>query len=151
MLVVGDGTERPNVQRRANDLRIGEGRLQFLGSRSDIHALLAAADFFVLPSDVEGLPMAVLEAMAHGLPVVATAVGGIPEVITDGREGLLVPPGDAAALARAIQRLLTSSEMRLRLGDAARDRVSKEFSLETMANRYQQIYAEATTGKEGEQ
>jgi glycosyltransferase involved in cell wall biosynthesis len=88
-------------------------------------ALLEASDVFVLPSRAEGVPMAMLEAMARGLPVVTTAVGGIPDIVSDGREGLIVTPGDDAALRRALQALIESEPLRLRLGQGARARAQK--------------------------
>ena len=124
-----------------------EKHIQFLGRRSDIDDLLSAADFFVLPSDIEGLPMAILEAMAHGLPIVASNVGGIPEIIDDEREGLLFPAGDATALAFAIRRLASDPFLRRRLGDAARQRVSAQFSLNAMVRKYDDVYADAMRGR----
>ena len=88
-------------------------------------ALLEASDVFVLPSRAEGVPMAMLEAMARGLPVVTTAVGGIPDIVSDGREGLIVTPGDDAELRRALQTLIESEPLRLRLGQGARTRAQK--------------------------
>jgi glycosyltransferase involved in cell wall biosynthesis len=90
---------------------------------------LAGADIFVLPSHGEGMPIAILEAMAASLPIVATDVAGIPDMIRHEQEGLLIPPGDVPALAAAINRLLGSSELRKALGDRAAERVTKEFDL----------------------
>jgi glycosyltransferase involved in cell wall biosynthesis len=143
VLVVGDGIDRTNIEERAREYGLGHEDLQFLGRRSDIEDLLSAADFFVLPSDIEGVPMAILEAMAHGLPIIASKVGGIPEVIDDERDGLLIPPGDPPALAAAIQRLASDTMLRRSLGSAALARVSREFSLKVMASKYDRVYADA--------
>ena len=129
MLIVGDGAQRSELERQAQALSLDDRMVRFLGARSDVDQLLRAADFFVLPSDTEGLPLSVLEAMAHGLPIVASRVGGIPELIEHDEHGLLVPPGDPPALAEAIRTLSADPLLGRRLGDAARARASGEFSL----------------------
>ena len=96
------------------------GRVHFLGQRRDIPDLLSALDIFVLPSHSEGVSLALLEAMAAGLPVIATAVGGLPEVVTDGENGLLIPPKDPEALAQALARLLADPALAKKLGENAR-------------------------------
>ena len=103
-------------------------------------ALLDAATVFVLPSHAEGLPMSLLEAMAHGAPVVATAVGGIPEAVRDGVEGVLVAPGDTGALAAAVLGLLADPVARMRLGAAGRERVRTEFSSTRMIATLEDLY-----------
>jgi glycosyltransferase involved in cell wall biosynthesis len=107
--------------------------------RSDVLELLCAFDVFALSSRFEGLPIAMLEAMAAHVPPVATRVGGIPEVVTDGRDGLLVEPGDPESLAAAAARLLDDSLLRQELGDAAAAR-SAEFDLAGAVARTQSIY-----------
>jgi glycosyltransferase involved in cell wall biosynthesis len=102
--------------------------------------LLAAADFFVLPSLTEGLPLSVLEAMAQGLPVIATPVGGIPEVVLEGEHGYLVPVQEDAALAEAMTRLARDPELARRLGEAGRRRVEERFSFAEMARAYEALY-----------
>jgi len=102
---------------------------------------IACGDVCVLPSRAEGLPMSVLECMGAGLPVVATRVGAIPEVITEGREGLLVPAGDAAALARAMDRLAADMSLRQRMGAAARQTCEQSYSLDAVVRRLTDIYA----------
>ena len=149
MWIVGDGSERPAAESQAAQLGLGPDRVRFLGRRSDVDRLLNAADFFVLPSDIEGLPMSVLEAMAHGLPIVATQVGGVPEIIDHDGNGLLVPAGDVAALAAAIHRVATDPALRRRLGDAGRERVSTAFSLSTMVRNYDEVYDGALAGSTG--
>jgi len=101
---------------------------------------LAGAAMFVLPSFVEGMPMALLEAMSFGLPVIATPVGGVPEIVTHEHDGLLVPPGDVGALAAAIARLTNDPQLRQRLGRAARDTVARRFSLDSAVERLLGIY-----------
>ena len=140
--VVGDGSERQNAERLSGELGLTSDSVRFLGRRSDIDRLLAAADFFVLPSDIEGLPMSILEAMTHALPIVASNVGGVPELIDDGRHGLLVPAGDAASLARAIQRLRDDPDLRRLLGEAARHRACTDFSMSEMKRKYDLLYDE---------
>ncbi|HWP35157.1 MAG TPA: glycosyltransferase [Thermodesulfobacteriota bacterium] len=125
---------------RAAALGIAD-RVRFLGYRDDVPALLAVMDVFVLPSLSEGLSLALLEAMAAGLPVVATAVGGNPEVVRDGESGFLVPPRDPGALAERIGRLLRDRALARRLGLAAARRVRQEFSLDAMVQRYEALYA----------
>ena len=146
LLIAGDGAQRSELEREARDLSLDDRIVRFLGARSDVEHLLRAADFFVLPSDTEGLPLSVLEAMAHGLPIVASNVGGIPELIDDGKEGLLIPPADPVALAAAIRRLSDDPELGRKLGDAARARASGEFSLATTIRNYDQLYRGAIEG-----
>ena len=101
LAIAGDGPARGQLEARAHELTLG-GAVEFLGYREDVSPVLGSLDLFVLPSLTEGIPLALLEAMAAGLPVIATAVGGVPEVVEDGTSGMLVPPGDAAALERAM-------------------------------------------------
>jgi glycosyltransferase involved in cell wall biosynthesis len=140
MLVAGDGARRAAREQQAATLGLGPEQVRFLGFRSDVPDFLAAADFFTLPSLTEGLPLSVLEAMSHGLPTVATAVGGIPELVTEGVHGRLVPVKDSAALAAAFQEVSTHPELRQSWGAAARHRVETEFSFERMTNDYMQLY-----------
>jgi glycosyltransferase involved in cell wall biosynthesis len=138
-VVVGDGPERPRLERDA--ARLG-GRAHFLGRRpnTEIPDLVAAMDVVVCSSSFEGTPLAVLEWMAAAKAIVATDVGGIPAIIEDGVEGLLVPPGDPAALAAAIARLLDDPAERARLGAAARRRQQEQFRLEDMLDVLQDLY-----------
>ncbi|MGH8936853.1 MAG: glycosyltransferase [Acidimicrobiia bacterium] len=117
------------------------GALRFLGRRDDALSFVAAADVFVNPADVEGLPVAVLEAMALERPVVATAVGGVPAVIADGTTGLLVEPGDPRALAAGMARLLRDRPLATRLGRNARALVERDYGLEPMVRAVEAIYA----------
>jgi glycosyltransferase involved in cell wall biosynthesis len=115
-------------------------RVEFAGHRDDVPELLDRVDVVALPSWTEGLPMIVLEAMAHGRPVLATPVGGTPEAVVDGETGLLVPPRDPQALASALRRLLDDAELRARLGAAGRKRVEELFSAAEMEQRVLEIY-----------
>lgn len=119
------------------------GRVHIALGRNDIADLQALADIFVMPSFLEGMPMAMLEAMVAGNAIVASATGGIPEAVTDGREGILVPPGDAAALAAALGPLLSDAVRREALGAAAYARGHAEFTVQVMADRYEGLYATA--------
>ncbi len=121
---------------------LGE-RVHIVLNRNDIADLFALADIFVMPSLWEGLPMAVLEAMVAHKAIVATATAGIPEAIVDGREGLLVPPGEATPLAEALRLLLTDPARRAVLGEAAAARASRDFTVAVMAERYEALYANA--------
>jgi glycosyltransferase involved in cell wall biosynthesis len=116
--IVGDGPERPGLEIRSRELGL-EGRVRFLGARADVPALLGAADLFVLPSLYEGMPMALLEALASGIPSVATDVGDNAVLLAGA--GLIVPPGEPAALARVVQKLVGSPEERERLARGARE------------------------------
>ena len=115
-------------QQLAADLGIGD-RVHFLGFRSDVADVLRAADLVVLPSLDEGLPLAVLEAMACAKPVVATPVGGVPEAVIDEVTGLLVPPNEPQRLASAVLRILNDRHLAQRMGNAARARVQAQFSV----------------------
>ena len=137
----GDGEERSRLEDRARQLNIAD-RVRFLGSRQDVPALLACCDVFVLPSLYEGLPLSVLEAMAAGRPVVATAISGTDEAVIDGVTGLLVPPADAGALAAALNRLLSDRELAARLAAAGRAAVNEKFSSDVMVRNTAQLYEE---------
>jgi glycosyltransferase involved in cell wall biosynthesis len=140
-LLAGDGPERGALEARAAELGVAE-RVRFLGRREDVPQLLAACDVFVLPSLYEGSSLAVLEAMAAGIPIVSSAIGGTEELIEDGRSGLLVPPGDAKALAAALRRLLEDPGLREQLATGARERVDAGLRREQNADRVQGIYRE---------
>jgi len=138
-VIVGRGELEATLGEQAARLGL-EGRVRFLGFREDVAELLSVFDVFALPSLSEGLSIALLEAMAAGRPVVATAVGGNPELIIDRETGLLVPPGDARSLADAIGRLLQDPAEASRLGRNAMDRVRRCFGVEAMIGGYQAIY-----------
>jgi glycosyltransferase involved in cell wall biosynthesis len=136
----GDGPGRVAVERERCALGL-EGAAELLGERSDVPALLARSDVFVLASRSEGAPLSVLEAMAAGLPVVASRVGGIPEIVVDGETGVLVEPGDPRPLADALGRLLGDARLRARMGDAGRRRVLERFDVEAVRRRHLDLYA----------
>lgn len=121
--------------------RLGiEDRCRFLGYRKDARSLLGAFDIFVLPSLLEGLPVAILEAMDAGRAVIATPVGGVSEAIIHGKTGLLVDPGDSAQLTSALELLMQDAELRDRLGRAAKKRIQDEFSADAMVDRHLELY-----------
>jgi glycosyltransferase involved in cell wall biosynthesis len=139
-LVIGEGPDRPGLE--AEILRLGIGdRVRLVGERRDVPELLAGADVFVLSSTSEGLPVSVLEAMAAGLPVVGSSVGGVPELVVDGETGLLVEPGNPQELSAAIDRLLADPELRRRLGDAGRERAQLRFGLDPFRRAHVELYS----------
>jgi glycosyltransferase involved in cell wall biosynthesis len=147
-LLVGGGRREDEVKALAADLGLAD-TVHFLGPRQDVPDLLHAIDIFVLPSYREGVSLALLEAMAAGLPVVVTAVGGTPEVVTDGETGLLIPPQDAAALTGALARLLADRAWGKQLGENARAHVREHFSLERLGREINEIYGELLEKKFG--
>lgn len=138
LVLVGLGPLEGELRELATELGIAE-RVLFAGSRDDVFALLPAFDVFALSSRFEGLPIALLEAMASGVAPVATRVGGIPEVITDGRDGLLVAPGDPAALAGALAKVLGDDDLRAGVGARAQARAG-DFDLVNAVRRTEDIY-----------
>jgi glycosyltransferase involved in cell wall biosynthesis len=139
--LVGDGELRETVQHQVRALGI-ESRVRFLGVRSDIPDLLRAADVFVFPSRWEGNPLSVMEAMAAGLPVVATAVGGVPELVEDGASGILVPNEDLHGLVAAMQRMAQNPDLREQMGHAARCRAVERFDIRQTVRAYEALYEE---------
>jgi glycosyltransferase involved in cell wall biosynthesis len=144
-LVVGDGPLREELLNLVEHLGISE-RVRFLGYRTDSRALMGLMDLLVVPSLTEGSPLIVLEAMAAGVPVVASAVGGIPDQVRHGREGILVPPDDPDALGDALGALLRDPAYARRLGEAGRRRTENEFSHETLVRRIEAVYRTAIDG-----
>lgn len=139
LVVIGNGAHRAVLE----DLvaRLGLQRVVvFAGFRTDVFDVLQGADVAVLPSLLEGLPNNLLEAMACGRPVVATAVDGVPEAVVDGSSGLLVPPANSAAIARAIATILSDESLARRLGQAARERARRLFSLDAMLARSEAVF-----------
>ncbi len=143
LALIGRGKEEESLRRRAGALGL-EGRVRFLGFRDDLHLLLEDADVAVHPSiaEGEGLPNSVIECLAKGKALAATGVGGVPEAVTDGVEGLLVPPGDPGALAEALARLLDDPPLRERLGRSARRRAEREFDQALMLDRLDTLLGE---------
>jgi glycosyltransferase involved in cell wall biosynthesis len=138
LALVGDGPLRDELARIAEKPAL-EGRVHLAGRRADTKPFLAAAQVACLSSSSEAQPMALLEAMAAGLPVVATRVGGIPEMVEDGVTGLLVEPGDAGALAQALAQALADPEWSRRAGDSGRRRVEQVFSIHARARRIEEL------------
>ena len=137
--IAGDGPLRRELEATAERLGISRS-VRFLGTRADVPELLQMADIFVLPSLWEGLPIALLEAMGAGLPVIATQVEGVEEIIVDGENGLLLPPADAESLKIAMLRLLAQPDLRVNLGSAGRALVEDAFSLDQMGKRYEDLF-----------
>jgi glycosyltransferase involved in cell wall biosynthesis len=137
--IAGDGPERGAIEAEAARLGVAD-RVTMLGWRADLPAVVSSWSVFVLPSIEEGFGIAAAEAMAAGLPVVATNVGGLPELVVDGETGYLVPPADPEALAAGIRRLLLSPEQRSAFGAAGRARVERSFSVENMVGKIEAIY-----------
>ncbi len=147
VVVVGEGHwGAPVISREAAELGIAE-RVHLLGFRDDIPRILAGSDMFVLPTPSEGLSIAIMEAMAAALPVVATTVGGNPELVEPGKTGYLVPVGDAGALAEAMRELAKDPPRRRAMGRAGRSRVTFEFTADKMVDRYAQLYEELLRAK----
>jgi len=142
--IAGNGPCLPELVQLVADLGVEE-RVAFLGQVRDVPALLARASLFVLPSRSEGISLTLLEAMACGLPTVATRVGGNPEVVLDEETGLLVPSGDPVALAEALLRIRRDPERGLRMGQAGRRRVERHFEIRRMVADYESLYVEEIT------
>ncbi|MFI5178555.1 MAG: glycosyltransferase [Vicinamibacterales bacterium] len=141
LMLVGDGPLRPSLEAYATTLGLRD-RVTFCGTRRDLGNLLPAMDVFALPSLWEGLPLALILAMGAGRPVVATRLAGIPEVVTDGDSGLLVEPGDSAAIGAALARLCGDAALRARMGGAARAAVLERFGADAYSEAVTRIYDE---------
>lgn len=144
-MIVGDGPLRAEIEAKAAREGLG-GRVYFPGLRSDAPRLIAAFDIFMMASEFEGLPIAVLEAMALRVPVVATSVGGLPDVLNDGRCGLLVEPGNPYVLAERVVTLLRTPSLRRSLAEAAALRVRERFSIARMVRETEDVYREVLEG-----
>jgi glycosyltransferase involved in cell wall biosynthesis len=142
--IVGDGPQRSDLQQQIIELGLKD-TVSLLGWLPEVNSAMANWHIFVQPSLEEGLPVALLEAMAAGLPVIASAVGGIPEIVEDGVTGRLVAPGDPVALAQSLREMLLNVELRQRLGRAARLRIRRHFSSEAMVRQISEVYDELLT------
>lgn len=147
-LIAGEGNEAPRLQQVCREAGLSD-RVTFLGHRSTPAEFLRKLDIYVQPSLVAGMSNAVLEAMASGLPVVATNVGGTSEVVQNGATGLMVPPGDFEAMGKAIASLVAAPDIRASLGRAARARVEERFSLDRMVSDTAALIEEVVTGEGG--
>lgn len=145
VLVVGEGPERPALERRISELGLTRTILM-LGHRDDVRDLIGELDVAVCSSDFEGTPLSVLEYMQASLPIVATRVGGVPDIIADGSEGVLVEPRDPGALANAIDRLLRDRDLAARLGAGARRRQLAEFDIGVTVRAVERIYEGLASG-----
>jgi glycosyltransferase involved in cell wall biosynthesis len=149
VLIVGDGPARASVEAVTDRLGLSE-RVLFTGARADVPDVLAAMDVAVLSSDYEGIPLSILEFMDAGKPIVATRVGGIPEVIEDGVHGMLVPPRDEAAMAAAVEGVLRDMDRGREMGARARDRCRREFSIDRTVERLEQLYEQLHSRRRGD-
>lgn len=145
LLLVGDGPDRPLAERRAREVGC-ESRVTFLGEQPDVASILVDADLFLLTSETESFGLSALEAMACGIPVVATKAGGVPEVVRDGKDGILREPGDVAGLAEACLALLRDPARRARMGASARRRAVRSFSRDAVVDRYLDLYGRTLGG-----
>jgi sugar transferase (PEP-CTERM/EpsH1 system associated) len=145
LVIGGDGAARPEIEGAISALGL-EGRVRLLGERNDVPQVLAAFDVFVLCSVGEGISNTILEAMATGLPVIATRVGGNPELVVDEVTGLLVEPRQPDRLAAAMRRYLEDPELMARHGRAARERATSQFSLDRMVGAYADLYVRLVSG-----
>jgi glycosyltransferase involved in cell wall biosynthesis len=142
--IAGDGPLREELERTAQAMNLG-GRFHFLGYRSDMPKVIAALDVYVLPSLWEGLPLALLEAMAMGKPIVATSVGGNPEIVEDGVNGYIVPPKDIAALESALLRTCQDDVFRERVRNLNRRKFESQFSLQAMVSAHEKLFIDVAT------
>lgn len=147
LLLVGGGELEENVRQQVEQLGLREC-VRFLGVRADVPDILNASDIFALSSKWEGNPMSVQEAMASGLPVVSTAVGGVPELVQDGETGLLVPPADVDAFAQALQQLADHPEQRRLMGTRARQHAQLHFDIRRTVQQYEALYLHLLTRRQ---
>ena len=146
LLIVGDGSQREALVRLAHELKIDQDTT-FAGSLDAVAEVLQTLDVFVLPSRSEGISNTILEAMASGLPVIATDVGGNPELVTDGTHGLIVPPQDPESMAHAMATYIHDPGLRHQHGVAGRERVVTDFSMDAMMAGYRKIYSDTLLGQ----
>jgi N-acetyl-alpha-D-glucosaminyl L-malate synthase BshA len=139
LLMVGDGPERSAAEWLAHSRGL-EGKVHFLGKRDNIEELMGSADLLLLPSDHESFGLVALEAMASGIPVVASRVGGLPEVVTEGAEGYLVEPRNVEEMARKARHILENETLRLEMGDRARATALARFSTAKIIPQYERFY-----------
>lgn len=144
MIAIGEGPERSGLEERVRANPALRGRVTFLGTSHRVPELLAAMDVYVLSSVIEGMSNSLLEAMACGLPAIATSVGGNPEVVVDGESGLLFPSGDFRQLAEHLQLLYEKADVRRGMSQKARERVQMAFSIQSMVRHYEDVYKSLT-------
>jgi len=147
LLLVGRGSLQSETELLAQSLGLGSG-VRFLGVRDDVAQIMSAADGYVMSSAWEGMPMVLLEAAAAGLPIVATRVGGNPEVVRDGESGFVVPPRDHEALGRAMLQLMELSETQRRsMGDRGREVIRAHYGLNRVVERWEELYRDVLARK----
>jgi L-malate glycosyltransferase len=146
LVLVGDGPERPRAEALARELGVAAA-VRFLGAQLDFRDVLQQADVFLLPSETEGFGLAALEALACGVPVVGSRVGGLPEVVAEGQTGLLCPPGDVPAMAAAVRRLLGDPALRQSMAGAARASVERRWRREPLLDRWEAFYRRVLAAK----
>jgi glycosyltransferase involved in cell wall biosynthesis len=142
LVMLGEGTLRDELAAYIRERRL-ERRVHLLGKRNEVAECLGASDVFVLSSNWEGNPLAVMEAMAAGLPVISTRAGGVPELVESGQQGILVPLGDCVGFANAMRTLLNDSDLRAAMADAACERATAAFNVDRMAQGYASLYRKA--------
>jgi glycosyltransferase involved in cell wall biosynthesis len=145
LMLVGDGPERHGIERLIDRLDL-RGNVLLTGYRSDVPNLLRCSDIVVLCSETESAPLTLLEGMSCGLPVIATSVGGIPEIVDDGVNGFLVPPKHPEAIAEKILELNANGELRTRLGEAARRTVLERYTADKVVRQYEETYEKVKSG-----
>jgi glycosyltransferase involved in cell wall biosynthesis len=143
LLIIGDGAGMPAVKSRIQELGVAQHVL-LMGARNDVPLILKGMDVFCLPSEMEGMPMTVLEAMAAGLPVVTSNVGGLPELVEEGKTGLMVPPRSPEPLEAALLALAEDASRAKAMGGAGRERLLNAFSLDQTIAEYEEVYRKAT-------
>ncbi len=143
LVIIGDGPEKSKLEQMSKNLGISN-RVRFAGFLPEPEQYLSLFNLFALPSRIEAMPVALMQAMAAGKAIVAAKVGGVPELMEDGKEGLLVPAEDESALSRAISRLLREPALAMALGAKAKERAGREFGLEQMLESYLALYQELT-------
>lgn len=139
ILIIGEGEKRKEIEEKIKDAGM-QNTVRLLGFLPDAVKLLPCFDIFVLPSLKEGLPYTIIEAASAGLPVVATAIGGIPDLIDDQKNGILVAPGDARGLANALKTLILNADLRQKMGSAGAKKIAKHFSLQSMIQKTTNVY-----------
>ncbi len=139
LVLIGEGPERLFAQQLVRELELGDDVL-FLGQQDDVQGLLACADLLLLPSEQESFGLTALEAMVARVPVIATSIGGLPEVVTDGEAGRLLPVGDVSGMARAALKLIRDPGSRKAMGRAGRERAKRHFRRELVVPRYEALY-----------
>lgn len=146
LVMVGDGPDRAEAETYCREQGIA-AEVRFTGKQLDVGSVLACADLFLLPSATESFGLAALEAMSYGVPVVAAAVGGVPEVVREGLDGFLCPLGDVDAMGRAALRILQEPGLRDRMGESARKHALGDFEEDPVVDRYEALYAKVLSGE----